>query len=214
MIIIFNYLVGLCFFMIVEVSFGHPQPTPTPNRPNVLQLHFPRATLVSEFSNTQTTFESGLDITAQPIVVHAIYVECLLVSSALSFCDSASAGFNTLDFSEQALCLCYNSKFWPDGDAASDCDLYFSTQAPSIISQELDLNSLCFTITQATTTSSTTSPITLSTFLAQSPTTVISQESSAATSPIGTPTGSSSSIPTPGPIQSENDIYHHKTCVH
>jgi hypothetical protein len=148
--IVVNHLVGLCFFMIVEMSFGYPQPTPGPSRRNAPQLHFPRATQASEFSDTQTTFGSDVAFTAaQPMLVPEGYVECLLVSSALNFCDSASPGFNTMAFSEQASCLCSNSNFWTPplfGDAASDCDLYFSTQAPSIISQELTLNDLCFTV--------------------------------------------------------------------
>jgi hypothetical protein len=146
--IVVNHLVGLCFFMIVEMSFGYPQPTPGPSRRNAPQLHFPRATQASEFSNTQTTFESNVALTVQPIVVPSVYVECLLVSSALNFCDSASPGFNTMDPSKQVSCLCYNSNFWTPasfGDLASDCGLYFSTQGSSINSQELSLNELCFT---------------------------------------------------------------------
>jgi hypothetical protein len=203
--IVVNQFVGLCFFTIVEVSFGYPQTAPAPGRHNVAQPNFPRATEASEFSNTQTTFQRGLALTAEPIVVHDFYLECLLVSSALSFCDSASPGFNTLDFSEQASCLCYNSNFWPDGDAASDCDLYFSTQAPSIISQELSLNYLCFTVTLATSTSPS-SFLTASTTFPGSFTTV--SETSAASSPSSSP----SSVA--GPIQGEIDIYRHETCVH
>jgi hypothetical protein len=147
--IVVNHLVVLCFFIIVEVSFGYPQPTPGSSRRKTPQRHFPRATQASEFSNTQTTFGSDVALTAaQPMLVPAGNVECLLVSSALNFCDSASPGFNTMAFSEQASCLCSNSNFWASpsfADATSDCDLYFSTQAPSIISQELTMNDLCFT---------------------------------------------------------------------
>jgi hypothetical protein len=147
--IVVNHLVGLCFFMIVEVSFGYPQTAPAPGRHNIPQPNFPRATEASESSNTQTTFQRGPALTAEPTVVHDFYIVCLLLRSALSFCDSASPGFNTMDFSMQASCLCSNSNFWTPpsfGDATSDCDLYFSTQAPSIISQELTLNDLCFTV--------------------------------------------------------------------
>jgi hypothetical protein len=192
--------------MIVEVSFGHPQPTPGPNQRDVPQLHFPRATQAPEFSNTQTTLESDLALTVQPVVAPTVYVECLQVSSALSFCDSASPGFNTMNPSKQVSCLCYNSNFWTPasfGDVASDCDLYFSTQGSSINSQELSLNELCFTVTLATIASgsSTTLPA-LST-------------ASSLSSPIGTPTPTPTTLPNQtGPIQSEIDIYRHETCVH
>ena len=71
---------------------------------------------------------------------------CGFVGSALSYCNSVSPGFTTMDPSSQAPCLCYSSTVWSpsvfDG-AVLTCAEFVSSVAPSSLSDITGLESFC-----------------------------------------------------------------------
>jgi hypothetical protein len=71
---------------------------------------------------------------------------CAFVGSALSYCNSVSPGFTTMDPSSQAPCLCYSSTVWNptefDG-AVLTCAEFVSSAAPSSLSDITDLEAFC-----------------------------------------------------------------------
>ena len=74
---------------------------------------------------------------------------CAVVISALSFCNSVSPGFTTLDATSQAPCLCYSSTSWsPAGfdDPVSSCSKYWQTAEPSDFSDISGLSGFCTSV--------------------------------------------------------------------
>lgn len=71
---------------------------------------------------------------------------CSTVGFALSYCNSVSPGFTTMDPSSQAPCLCYSSTVWNpsafDG-AVLTCAEYVSSAAPSSLSDITGLEGFC-----------------------------------------------------------------------
>jgi hypothetical protein len=133
-----DHWVGLWFFVIVPLSFGHPQQTPPPNPGKAAQVHLPRATQSSGPSSTQSIFQRDLALTFQPTVLPTANADCSLLSSIFRSCNSESPGFYTMDPYQQEQCFCASSSYWNPTtflDAASNCALFVSTEAPSIYSQ-------------------------------------------------------------------------------
>ena len=71
---------------------------------------------------------------------------CSYVGFALSYCNSVSPGFTTMDPTSQAPCLCYSSTAWApnmfDG-AVLTCAEYVSSVAPSSLSDITALEGFC-----------------------------------------------------------------------
>jgi hypothetical protein len=79
---------------------------------------------------------------------------CSFVSFALSFCNSATPGFSTLDVTSQAPCLCYSSTSWsPDGfdGPVQTCANFVSTAVPSAYSDIAAIEGYCNSIGDITT---------------------------------------------------------------
>ena len=71
---------------------------------------------------------------------------CSAVGSALSFCNSVSPGFTTMDPTSQAPCLCYSSTAWVPDDfdgAVLTCAEYVSSAAPTSLSLVTGLEGFC-----------------------------------------------------------------------
>ncbi len=100
---------------------------------------------------------------------------CQLVGEALAICDSLTPGFNTLQPTDQAQCLCYSSTYWMpkifDG-AVQTCADYASTAVPGAFPPLSNLEGFCQGIGDVE-TSSPSSPTT--TTISQSiPSTILS----------------------------------------
>lgn len=78
---------------------------------------------------------------------------CSYVDFALSFCNSATPGFSTMDVSKQAPCLCYSSTKWsPNGfdGPVKTCADYVLTADPSIYSDFTSVEGFCSSIGDVT----------------------------------------------------------------
>jgi hypothetical protein len=96
------------------------------------------------------TTTSASDVTPAPASVD-IFTNpaCSTVGYALSYCNSVSPGFTTMDPSSQAPCLCYSSTVWNpsafDG-AVLTCAEYVSSVAPSSLSDITFLDGFCTSV--------------------------------------------------------------------
>lgn len=74
---------------------------------------------------------------------------CSTVGFALSYCNSVSPGFTTMDPSSQAPCLCYSSTVWNPSEfdgAVLTCAEYVSSVAPSSLSDITFLDGFCTSV--------------------------------------------------------------------
>ena len=74
---------------------------------------------------------------------------CSTIGFAISYCNSVSPGFTTMDPSSQAPCLCYSNAVWDpsafDG-AVVTCAEYVSSAAPSGLSDITGLDGFCTSV--------------------------------------------------------------------
>ena len=105
-----------------------------------LELRLAQVSSSVDFLITSST-TSVIDVESNPA--------CSWVEYALSFCESASPGFATMDVTDQAPCLCYSSTSWsPDffDGAVATCVEYVSTAAPSLYTDLTAMEGFCSSV--------------------------------------------------------------------
>jgi len=100
---------------------------------------------------------------------------CQLVGEALAICDSLTPGFNTLQPTDQAHCLCYSSTSWMPNifdSAVKTCADYASTAIPGAFPPLSNLEGFCQGVGDVETSSP--SPTTTTTIFQPTPSTSLS----------------------------------------
>jgi hypothetical protein len=113
---------------------------------NALNFHPQPITMHPTLKPRTPTFPEPTPTTTPPAQLLQQNSACQLVGEALAICDSLTPGFNTLQPTDQAHCLCYSSTSWMpnifDG-AVKTCADYASTAVPGAFPSLSNLEDFC-----------------------------------------------------------------------
>jgi hypothetical protein len=113
---------------------------------NALNFHPQPITMHPTLKPRNPTFPEPTSTTTPPAQLLQQNSACQLVGEALAICDSLTPGFNTLQPTDQAHCLCYSSTSWMpnifDG-AVKTCADYASTAVPGAFTPLSNLEGFC-----------------------------------------------------------------------
>jgi hypothetical protein len=113
---------------------------------NALNFHPQPITMHPTLKPRNPNFPEPTSTTTAPAQLLQQNSACQLVGEALAICDSLTPGFNTLQPTDQAHCLCYSSTSWmPDifDGAVKTCADYASTAVPSAFTPLSNLEGFC-----------------------------------------------------------------------
>jgi hypothetical protein len=113
---------------------------------NALNFHTRPFSMHPTLKPRTPTFPEPTTTTLSPAQLLQQNSACQLVGEALAICDSLTPGFNTLQPTDQAHCLCYSSTSWMpnifDG-AVKTCADYASTAVPGVFPPLSNLEGFC-----------------------------------------------------------------------
>jgi hypothetical protein len=113
---------------------------------NALNFHPQPITMHPTLKPRNPNFPEPTSTTTAPAQLLQQNSACQLVGEALAICDSLTPGFNTLQPTDQAHCLCYSSTSWMpnifDG-AVKTCADYASTAVPGAFTPLSNLEGFC-----------------------------------------------------------------------
>jgi hypothetical protein len=158
-----------------------------PSPPARYQVQYPRATTAA----SQTTASASLTLTVHPIGFVTSNTYCSLVSYFLRFCNSATPGFSTLNYTSQTPCLCYSGTSWAPqffDNYVTSCAQYVSSVEPLEYPKLTSLEGFCSASGGPSSSSSRT-------LLASTTATTASEQTTVSTGSGSTP---SSNPPSPG----------------
>jgi hypothetical protein len=113
---------------------------------NALNFHPQHITMYPTLKPRNPTFPEPTSTTTPPAQLLQQNPACQLVGEALAICDSLTPGFNTLQPTDQAHCLCYSSTSWMPNifdSAVKTCADYASTAVPGAFPPLSNLEGFC-----------------------------------------------------------------------